>query len=285
MSAKASTPEPLPTQNLNGLRYYDSSPGDHGPAYLLFHGLGNSLEFWVLVAPLMRDSGRVIAVDLPGFGQSATPAGGSLKAYVAPIEDLLTSLHINSVHLIGHSFGAFVAMEFIAQLPTVVSRVTLVDGTLFTALTIVQHPRTGVRDPKIALNAGLQFLGGAVPLNEHTARLIASNSLVRQVILWPYVQSPSRLDSAYLPIALSNNGGLGAILAYRLARSVDIGDLLAKVNCPVQLVWGADDRLINRSDIDRAQGELKIVKTLAIPDCGHWPMLEKPDALATFLIE
>lgn len=77
-----------------------------GPVVVLVHGLMGSLHDWdPQIAELSTDF-RIIAVDLPGHGQSDKAAGDySLSAHAATIRDLLVVLGVDSATMVGHSFG------------------------------------------------------------------------------------------------------------------------------------------------------------------------------------
>jgi pimeloyl-ACP methyl ester carboxylesterase len=89
-----------------------------GPAVLLIHGMVNSSRHWEGVALRLADSYRVIAPDLIGHGDSATPRGDySLGAHAASIRDLLATIGVERATVVGHSLGGGVAMQFFYQFP------------------------------------------------------------------------------------------------------------------------------------------------------------------------
>src|SRR4051794_1716639 len=99
----------LPTETLDGVRYYHSGHEDGlgRRTYLLVHGLGTSLDFWHVVAPSLASSSEVVAFDVPGFGQSVSPPGrydlDSVAQRTAKFIDLLG--HRDMI-VVGHSLGA-----------------------------------------------------------------------------------------------------------------------------------------------------------------------------------
>jgi len=68
----------LPRKLDDGIAYYEAGPviSEGRVAYLLLHGLGNSLDYWAAIAPALSERGRVVAIDMPGFGRSPEPTGG-----------------------------------------------------------------------------------------------------------------------------------------------------------------------------------------------------------------
>ena len=100
-----------------------------GPAVVLIHGMINSSRHWESVALRLADSHRVIAPDLIGHGDSATPRGDySLGAHAASIRDLLATIGVERATIVGHSLGGGVAMQFFYQFPQRTERLVLVSS-------------------------------------------------------------------------------------------------------------------------------------------------------------
>ena len=101
-----------------------------GPTVVLIHGMVNSSRHWEAVAlARLADSYRVIAPDLIGHGDSATPRGDySLGAHAASIRDLLATIGVERATIVGHSLGGGVAMQFFYQFPQRTERLVLVSS-------------------------------------------------------------------------------------------------------------------------------------------------------------
>ncbi len=100
-----------------------------GPPLVLIHGMVNSSKHWREVALRLADRHTVIAPDLIGHGDSATPRGDySLGAHAAAIRDLLTVIGVREASFVGHSLGGGVAMQFFWQFPERVQRLVLVSS-------------------------------------------------------------------------------------------------------------------------------------------------------------
>jgi pimeloyl-ACP methyl ester carboxylesterase len=100
-----------------------------GPVLLLLHGIANSSQTWEHVAPLLSERFTLIAPDLLGHGESATPRGDySLGAHATGVRDLLTALGHDRVTVVGHSLGGGIAMQFAYQFPERCERLVLVSS-------------------------------------------------------------------------------------------------------------------------------------------------------------
>src|SRR4051794_38258774 len=100
-----------------------------GPNVVLIHGMINSSRHWEQVASRLAGSYRVIAPDLIGHGDAATPRGDySLGAHAAAIRDLLTTIGVERATIVGHSLGGGVAMQFFYQFPQRTERLALISS-------------------------------------------------------------------------------------------------------------------------------------------------------------
>src|SRR5687767_15870107 len=100
-----------------------------GPPVVLVHGMVNSSRHWEPVALRLARDYTVIAPDLIGHGDSATPRGDySLGAHAASIRDLLTAIGIDRASIVGHSLGGGIAMQFFYQFPQRTERLALVSS-------------------------------------------------------------------------------------------------------------------------------------------------------------
>ena len=105
---------------------YRDLPGT-GVPLLLIHGIGSSADTWGDIPERLSAAGRrVIAVDLPGHGQSSRERGDySLGSLASTLRDLLDVADITRVHLVGHSLGGGVSMQFAYQFPERVASMVL----------------------------------------------------------------------------------------------------------------------------------------------------------------
>src|SRR3954452_11289230 len=100
-----------------------------GPPLVLVHGMVNSSRHWEEVAMRLASDYTVIAPDLIGHGDSATPRGDySLGAHAASIRDLLTVIGVEQATIVGHSLGGGVAMQFFSQFPQRTERLVLISS-------------------------------------------------------------------------------------------------------------------------------------------------------------
>ena len=115
--------------DLRGLPFHYRDWGGHGRPVLLLHGLASTCHIWDLVAPLLAADFRVVALDQRGHGQSAQVADGYDFATVSgDAAAFIKSLGWERPVIVGHSWGADVALELAAAKPDLASGLIFVDG-------------------------------------------------------------------------------------------------------------------------------------------------------------
>lgn len=110
----------------NGSAYHERGTGE---PLVLIHGVGMRLEAWEPQIDVLSETHRVIAVDMPGHGESAPLAVGSdIVAFVGWFRTFLDALSLDRVNVAGHSMGALIAGGAAAVYPERIRRVALLNG-------------------------------------------------------------------------------------------------------------------------------------------------------------
>ena len=253
-----------------------------GPSVVLIHGMINSSRHWEPVALRLADSYTVIAPDLIGHGDSATPRGDhSLGAHAASIRDLLASIGVERATIVGHSLGGGVAMQFFYQFPQRTERLALISSG------------------GLGSEVSPLLRGAALPGASTVLRLAAQPRL-----LAAFDRAGARLRSrgsskgAYLNAfaralrPLQEPGSRRAFLE-TLRSVIDVHgqrvsarDLLYLLDeMPTLIVWGERDRTIPISHGLDAQRSIPQCRLKTLPRAAHFPHLEDPDGLAAVLGE
>jgi pimeloyl-ACP methyl ester carboxylesterase len=130
----------LPGVSINFLQVQEGDDGDAREDLVMVHGLATSMAFWYLnFVPAFARRFRVTLFDLRGHGRSEMPAGGYTPQQLgADLHALLDHLGIERAHLVAHSFGGVVALNFACAAPGRVASLVLADSHL----SAVRHVRT-----------------------------------------------------------------------------------------------------------------------------------------------
>ena len=127
--------DPSPTvawATISGLQFRYLDWGGDGPPILALHGLASSAHWYDIVAPLLRGRYRVIAPDQRGHGQSAQAGYGyDWPTLASDAMGLLDHLGLQTAAVVGHSWGANVALNTAALYPDRVASLVMVDGGFF----------------------------------------------------------------------------------------------------------------------------------------------------------
>jgi pimeloyl-ACP methyl ester carboxylesterase len=251
-----------------------------GPVVVLIHGMINSSRHWREVAERLADSYTVIAPDLIGHGDSATPRGDySLGAHAAAIRDLLAALGVRHASIVGHSLGGGVAMQFFWQFPERVDRLVLVSS--------------GGLGPRVSPLLRLAALPGASPALALAARprIVAGIGALADAL--ERRKSPKAIYLNAIARALRPLQGSGARRAFlqtlrsvidargQRVSAVDRLYLLGPV--PTMVVWGERDRTIPVADGRAAHEAIPHSRFETLPKAAHFPHLEDPEGLAAVI--
>ena len=107
------------------VRYADRGFGDS--VVLLLHGFGGDLDNWMFNLDSLAEKHRVLALDLPGHGQSVkTNVDPSLFGMATFVSKFLDVLSVSSVHVVGHSMGGAIAMQLVSDSPETVKSLGLI---------------------------------------------------------------------------------------------------------------------------------------------------------------
>jgi pimeloyl-ACP methyl ester carboxylesterase len=256
--------------------------GGNGPALLLLHGITNSSETWEHVAPRLAERFTVIAPDLLGHGNSATPRGDySLGAHASGARDVLTALGIERATVVGHSLGGGIAMQFAYQFPERCERMVLVASgglgrEVHVLLRAASLPGADYVLPALT-SAGLIGVGRGV------------GGLLRRLHLAP----SEDVDVLARGFASLDNAGSRMAFLHTVrsviepsGQRVSAQDRLALAALiPTLIVWGERDSIIPVGHGAEAHAAIPGSRFEVFPGAGHMPHDADPERFAELLTE
>ncbi|MCW3063522.1 MAG: alpha/beta hydrolase fold protein [Solirubrobacterales bacterium] len=238
-----------------------------GPPLLLIHGLGGSWQNWLETIPHFARAHRVIAPDLPGFGESPLPADSiSIPGYGRAMRSLMDALEIPSAAVVGNSMGGFIGMELAVQFPERVERLVLVSA----AGIAIEYQR---REPIRTIARALEFAAGWVGAQ---ADIVARRPRLRQLFLRTAAAHPERLPVPIAAEQLRASGKPGWLGAFDALLSYRIRPRLGEIRCPTLIVWGDRDRMVPVRDADEFERAIPGARKVIFRDTGHMAMIERP---------
>jgi pimeloyl-ACP methyl ester carboxylesterase len=257
------------------IHYVDLGQGE-GPPVVFVHGLGGCWQNWLENLPAVAERRRALALDLPGFGLSALPAGDiTITTYARTVEGLCQALDLGPVVLVGNSMGGFVAADVALHFPQRVERLVLVAAAGITVTDLRREPaRTVMR------------LGGVVAaVGARRIHQLLMRPVTRQLAYGWVVRHPTRLAPDLLWEQAQGMGAPGYVLALDAVGSYDFRDRLPEIACPTLVVQGTDDLLVPVRDAYEFEGLIPRSQTLIMQDTGHLPMLERAPTFNRALLE
>lgn len=113
-------------------RMASETRGSGSPTLVLIHSIGGDRSDWDPVAPALAKRHRLLLVDLPGHGRSGPPDEETVAATARALEQVLAKKKVTGAILVGHSYGALVALEAAAAAPERAAAVIAIDAATFT---------------------------------------------------------------------------------------------------------------------------------------------------------
>ncbi|MGV3572627.1 MAG: alpha/beta fold hydrolase [Ramlibacter sp.] len=231
-----------------------------GPPVVLLHGGSGSWTHWLRNIPALVAAGRTVwAPDLPGFGESASPPGGEDgDAIVEPLLAGLGQRVPGPFDLVAFSFGTLVATLAAARAPRV-RRLVLAGA------------------PVLPLDSGK---GVEMAPWRHLATQEERDAVHARNLRAMMLHRPESITPLAIAVHAANVPQ-DRMRRRRLVTTRLLADTLARLRCPLWLLYGQED-VLYRGRWSELEAELRALPTLRetvfLPDAGHWVQFEEPAA-------
>jgi pimeloyl-ACP methyl ester carboxylesterase len=246
-----------------------------GPAVLLLHGWPTSSYLWRDVLPTVARSGRVIALDLPGFGASDKPLDirYTFDFFSQAIDGLADQLGLDRLALAGHDLGGPIALRWALDNPGRTRGLALLNTLVYPDFHPSVREFVGIlRDP-----VGRARLTSPDGLAE----------LFRSGVADPTRLSPDVIDAVVAPFESADarealaDAGIG--LEYRVF--AELGKRIDQLRVPVRLVFGTKDPILPDVAETMARIQRDLPGTVATPlaHCSHFLQEDDPVAVGELL--
>jgi len=242
--------------------------GGIGTPVVLLHGFGATKDLWDGVAAHLTSRYRVIAPDLPGFGESPAREAETYDAesQARRLHAFLNALGVRDHHIGGNSMGGFNSVVYAAMYPEAVR-----------SLLIAGAPGVGSPQPS-ELDRRIQ--AGENPL------LVSNEAELDQLLRMAFFRPPSipgPFKRVMLDDAIKRRTTYAKIFEdLKMAQPIGgvLEPLLPSVTTRTLVVWGAHDRLVHPSSADVFSTAIPNAEKTVLENCGHALPRECPDLLA-----
>jgi 3-oxoadipate enol-lactonase len=269
----------MPFVSLPNLKMHFEHAGDGPAAVVLVHGNFASWRWWL---PLLQDppAGYTLyAPEMRGYGDSErTPDGYSVEQFAQDLNGFTGALGLERFHLVGHSLGGAVALQYALLFP----------GRLESLFLVSPAPAQGM--PNLTVDFKTRYVMNLPPLSgTEDLPPFLGNSHVNRAIL-------SRVLTSITPQLDHDNPSFFALIedAVRVApetvqgvvRSLqnwNVEKQLPGLYLPVMILWGDRDPVIERRPLERMAAVLPRAELIVWEGTGHAPQLEQPERFRSLL--
>lgn len=235
--------------NIN-INYVDKGEGD---LVVLLHGWGSNIKLFANLIDLLSAKYRVLAMDMPGFGESEEPPSAwCVDDYASFVIDFIKDYAPEKVVLLGHSFGGRVIIKLNSRndLPFEIAKVILVDSAG------ILPPKTNKKSWKTR-----KYKIGKAILSTKIAQKIA----------------PDALENFRKKMGSADYAAASPLMRQVLVKTVneDLEPLLPNIKCPTLLVWGVNDTATPLSDGEKMEKLIPDAGLVKLENAGHYSFLEQ----------
>ena len=242
--------------------YLEGGPAS-APVVLFVHGFGADKDMWLTYSRHFRGRYRVIAPDLPGFGEASRAAGRdySPRTQARRLAAFCDALRIKDAHVVGSSMGGFISAWLAIDRADLVRTLTLMNaaGVFGAAPSVVQEAAESGENPLVATDdAALARL-----LELLSYKPLPLPRFARKFLLAGYREHEALLDEIFWQlVAAHESEGLEAALG--------------RIRAPTLVLWGREDRILDPSCAEVFARGIPGARQVMLDNVGHVPMLESP---------
>jgi len=245
-----------------------------GKPLLLVHGLGATRGSWDTISPALSQVREVIAIDLPGHGQTPEEAdSGTFDGLARSLDDWLRAENLTDIDMVGSSLGAGLVLEM-ARRGQAGAVVALDPGGFWQGWERTFFKATIT--PSIALVRALR----------PSLSAITGNAAGRTALMAQLSARPWALDPAFVARelkSLANTRTVNSLVKDLADGAMQKGP--AETAAPVVIGWGRKDRLCLPQQADRAIKAFPGATVHWFRRCGHFPMWDQPEETVRVILD
>ncbi len=260
----------MPTIESNGIELYYEIEGEGDPL-LLVAGVGYGLWFWHKLAEELKNDFQIILFDNRGAGHSSQPEGPyTVPLMAADTAGLLDALGLESVSLLGHSLGGFIAQELVISRPELVRKLILA-STNHGGMNVIPITPEAMEvltnregDPVELVKRGIE-IGCAPGFGEAHPEVVKELMDYRFTNPVPPPQYVAQVTAGAGTAAYTDD---------------QVKDRLNSIQVPTLILFGEYDRVVPPGNAELMAEKISNAEVVILPDTGHIFPIENPSAAA-----
>jgi pimeloyl-ACP methyl ester carboxylesterase len=258
--------------NVNGLNIHYLEGGT-GETILLVHGFTGDKDNWTRFAKHITPDYRLIAIDIPGFGNSSKVPGGdyTISSQVKRLKSFAEELNLESFHLGGGSMGGYIASVYAATYPENIKSLLLV-----APLGVNSAAPSQFDQDLIDGKSNIFFVS---KLSEYDVLL--DNLFVER----PFIPRPLKIGLAEVAIKSEPLYRMIFDQIYRPDDVPKLEEVLSHFTPRTQIIWGTKDLILDVSGAEILGAAVQGSNIEIMEDMGHNPMIEDPEETAVRYLE
>ncbi len=239
-------------KNVNNIKINYQQKGN-GKLVVLLHGWGSNIKLFANLIELLSPKYKVVAMDMPGFGESdEPPSAWCVDDYASFVIDFLKDYPDKEVILLGHSFGGRVIIKLNSRenLPFKITKVILVDSA-------------GILPPKSNKKSFRTYYYKA-------GKAFLSTGLAQKI-------APDALENFRKKMGSADYAAASPLMRQVLVKVVneDLEPLLPNIKCPTLLIWGVNDTATPLSDGEKMEKLIPDAGLVKLENAGHYSFLDQ----------
>jgi pimeloyl-ACP methyl ester carboxylesterase len=231
--------------------------GAHERSLVFVHSSGSNLTSWSYQYSKLHKQFNIVAIDLPGHGQSGGSGENEVDNYCLWVKQLLDILRLKNPVLIGQSLGAAISLKFALHYPEALKGIVPVGAGI-----------------KMPVNPLLQE--GLKSNPAEAIALMCKFSLAKE-------NRPKLFEALRKSLSESNLETFCSDLT--ACNCMDLTNVIGKIHIPVCLICGAEDKMTPPDFSRRIAASISGARLVLVEGAGHTVMLEKPDEFNKALCE
>ena len=239
-----------------------------GDVMLLVHGFGGDKDNWPLYARQLRRNYRILAPDLPGFGDNAKnpDIDYRIAAQAKRLDAFMGALGIERFHIAGNSMGGFIALRYALDYPDKLNSLTLLNNAGVSSVTKSEVEIAADRGENVLVVGSVEEF--AQLLDFVTEKPVPFPKIMLDHVGNKLVEQRNFLDTIFWSL-------------HDDMHNHPLDDRLHEISMPTLIIWGDHDRVLDVSCTQLMKARIPTNECVVFEGVGHVPMLECPAETAS----